>query len=109
MTDFPTYDTVLDCGCSLASGKCAVHAAMSKDLYDKAYRGSPLMFHTVGRYADGFGTPGDNYGDWSAWRDSTVAAIEVMWSLTNRLLRSADTFNKTGVLTGVPLGTSLAP
>jgi len=77
----PSYDSTYRCGCGLATGRCEVHSAMMK-IIQRAYRGDLLdarAFFAVGRYADGFGIAGDNIGDWSAWRDSTVAAVERMY------------------------------
>ena len=76
-----TWPYTQPCGCNLETGYCPTHQPMVQDLH-AAYNGlhGDDTFHACGRLADGFGAPGVEYGDWSAWRDSTPAAIEAMWA-----------------------------
>lgn len=68
------------CGCSLMDGRCAVHAAMMRRIHEVAWEShSAAVWNRVGAHADGFGSPGENIGDWSAFRDSSVGAVERMW------------------------------
>lgn len=82
------YSQTQPCGCSL-NGRCDVHAAMMR-LVRSAYESIDTAdFHAVGRFADGFGAPGANYGDWSAWRDASIPSLEAMWrAAADRGLRS---------------------
>ena len=75
MTD---YSKPQPCGCSL-DGRCEVHAAMMRVIRDRAFNATEA-FGRVGRLADGFGQPGYNIGDWSAWRDSSIPAVEAMYA-----------------------------
>lgn len=75
MTD---YSKPQPCGCSL-DGRCEVHASMMRFISERGYHGGASAFQRVGRFADGFGQPGLHIGDWSAWRDSSIPAIEAMY------------------------------
>jgi len=75
MTD---YTKPQPCGCSL-DGRCEVHTAMMRVIRDRAYESRGEAFTRVGRLADGFGQPGAHIGDWSAWRDSSIPAVEAMY------------------------------
>jgi hypothetical protein len=83
-TEAATWPFMQPCGCNLESGFCSTHQPMVAALHDRAYRSGSAAFHECGQLADGFGIPGAEYGDWSAWRDSTPGAIEAMYA---RLLR----------------------
>ena len=86
MTDYTV--TPEPCGCSI-DGRCDVHAAMMRAL-QTVYRSDDLYaFEAVGRFVDGFGTPGSNIGDWSAWRDASLDAIERAWRESVRLSAAA--------------------
>lgn len=81
------YTQTQPCGCSL-DGRCEVHTAMMR-VVRSAYESQDVAdFHAVGRLADGFGSPGAHYGDWSAWRDASIPSLEAMWrAATQRGLR----------------------
>ena len=59
-------------------GRCPKHGRMMLDIRRRGYNGTAKAFNDVGQEADGFGEPGYNIGDWSAWRDSTVEGVEYM-------------------------------
>lgn len=65
-------------GCTNGS-RCPQHQAMMATVRERGWNGGPDAFALVGSHANGFGEPGDNIGDWSAWRDSSPKAVEAMF------------------------------
>lgn len=81
---FTDYHTPLECGCSLANGRCAKHAEMMHALYDAYYSGDRDLVIALYSVADGYGQPGKvppQGLDWSGIRDSSTEAIEAMYAI----------------------------
>lgn len=76
------YSKPQPCGCSLDTGRCEVHAAMMRvvrSVYEDDSSSLDGRFSRIAVLADGFGAPGANTDDWSAFRDSSIPALEAMW------------------------------
>jgi hypothetical protein len=73
------YTQVQPCGCCL-DGRCDTHTAMMQAIHAVYCGENVKRFQRVGALADGFGIAGYNIGDWSAWRDSSIPAIEAMYA-----------------------------
>ena len=73
------YVSGYPCGCSLDAGRCEVHAAMMRVLRRVYGSDDTRLWQAVASEVDGFGIKGSNAGDWSAWRDSSIEAVERAW------------------------------
>ena len=70
------------CGCSLETGRCAVHVLMMQAIHTAWYEGPADKLPAIWAASNGYGTPGykpDQGYDWSGIRDSTPRAIHRMF------------------------------